>query len=291
VGVVLAALVAAGTVVAIREKVFTPSHPVPALAGMTVAGARQALVADHFTLVEATPVYSTSVPAGAVVSQDPAAHTSLKEGSSVRIVPSSGLPPEQIPSLLGLNCAGAQRLLATNHLIGQCPDGSAAYNSSIPVGQVINWSFNNQLNATSAPWGSTVVISLSKGPAPVTVPSYAGSTYSATVSGLQALGLQATESQQQSPTVPAGQVIGTSPGPGQVVPVGTTVTVVVSTGPPTAPVPDVEGQGLAAAQAAIKAAGFTVGTTYGPNKGKVFSEIPAPGTQQPLGTAITLYIM
>lgn len=114
------ALVAAGLVLALRNGVFTPSHAVPFVTGMTVAQAERTLAPDHFTLVT-SPGTSISVRKGAIVSQDPSAGSSLKQGSVIRATVSSGLPTEHIPSLLGLGCAGATRLLAVNHLKVKCP--------------------------------------------------------------------------------------------------------------------------------------------------------------------------
>ena len=72
----------------------------------------------------------------------------------VNVTVSKGLPIEQVPSLLGLNCTGATRLLAVNHLSRRpARDAAAGYSDSIPVGQVINWSYNGKLNATHAPYG------------------------------------------------------------------------------------------------------------------------------------------
>ena len=47
---VLVLALAAGALVAVHDKVFTPSHPVPTLTGLTLAQARAAAAKDHFTL-------------------------------------------------------------------------------------------------------------------------------------------------------------------------------------------------------------------------------------------------
>ncbi len=288
---VVVALVVAGLLVAWRQKVFTASHPVPTLTGKTLAEARSALAADHFTLQPRPSVFSVKVPPGRVISQTPGPSTSLKEGSTVTVVPSKGLPSEQIPSLASLTCSAAQQLLASHHLAGQCPPEAAAYSTTVPAGQVINWSYNNLLNATSAPYGSTVLMAVSKGLPPATVGDYSGQSFDDAASGLHSLGLQATQTQQASTTVPAGQVIGTSPAAGQQAPAGSTVTVIVSSGPPSAQVPNVEGKKVAPAEALLKAAGFPVGHVFGPASGTIFTQTPAPGTSQPVGTAINLYTM
>jgi serine/threonine protein kinase/beta-lactam-binding protein with PASTA domain len=288
--VVLAAAVAAGLLIAAHERAFTPSHPVPSLDGQTLAAARQAAAADHFTLAVGDAVYSTSVPAGNVISQQPAPKTTLKEGSVVHVVPSKGLPSESIPSLAGgLTCDTAVRLLAEAHFKATCP-ALLAYTTTVPSGQIINWSYDGKLNATVAPYGSTIAVAVSKGKKPVPVPTVAGAaSYTAAATTIKAAGLTPTEVQAYSTTVPAGQVIGTTPAAGTTQPPGTTVTVQVSQGPQMIPVPDVTKDTADAATAALQQAGLTVGQIYGPAKGKVFTTVPLAGQQVTKGTAVNLY--
>lgn len=288
--VLLALVVAAGALTAWKEKLFTPSHPVPALTGRTVAAARAALAKDHFVLKVAAARHSVSVPLGDVVSQSPAARSSLKQGSTVRVVPSAGPPLVAVPSLAGLDCTGADRVLALAHLKAACPQLSA-YDDTLPAGQVINWSYDGRLDPSSAPYGSTILVAVSKGHAPVTIPNLANYSYASAAQALKQLGLTPSENGQNSVSVPAGEVISTSPPAGQQAAYGSTVVVDVSAGPPTAPVPDVSGDTVSQATATLQAAGFSVAQYYGPSKGHVFDQVPSPGTVEPEGTAVTLYTM
>lgn len=291
--VVLALAVAAAAVVAVREKVFTPSRPVPAVTGVTVAAARAAALHQHLLFSVAPAVQSITVPAGDVVSQQPAARTVVKEGTTVRVVPSAGPPSVPVPSLSGVDCATAQRLLSEAHLAGSCPPSAAVYNGKVPSGQVVSWSFQGAADPTHAPYGSTIAMVVSKGPPPVTVPSLTGSSssYQTAQAALQQLGLGATETQQTSTTVPAGQVIGSSPAAGAEAPAGSTVTVVVSSGPPMVTVPNVDGMSVTQAQAALQQAGLTVGEVYGPSGGTVFDTSPAIGQSVVEGSPVNLYTM
>jgi serine/threonine-protein kinase len=286
---VVLALIAGGLVAALQKGVFTPTHPVPTLTGLTVAQARQSLAKDHFSLVAGAPITSTSVKAGQIVSQDPSAGGSLKQGSVVNVEVSKGLPTESVPSLTGLDCAGATRLLAADHLKGSCPPAAAGYSTTVQTGQVINWSYDNKLDPTQAPYGSTVLIALSKGPEPKTIPNVAGETYAQAQAALQALGLTATESTTSSVNYPAGQVDHTAPAIGTQVPPGSTVTVYVSNGPPTVQVPNLSGDTVTAAQAALDSAGLKLGQVYGPNGGRVFATVPEPGTTVDVGSSVNLY--
>ncbi len=285
---VVLALIATGLVIALRKGVFTPSHPVPVVTGMTLAQAREAAAKDHFILITGTPVASVSVRAGRVVNQDPRAGSELKQGGTVRVVVSSGLPVETIPSLRGLGCNGATRLLEVKHLKAQCP-ALAAYNSSVPTGEVINWSYDARVDPQRAPYGATVLIAVSKGPQPITIPNVQGDTYQQAAAALGQLGFSVTESSGPSAQVAAGLVAATSPAIGAQVPPGSAVTVVVSTGPPTVQVPNLSGDSVPAAQAALQHQGLVLGSVFGPAHGTVFATVPESGTTVQEGTAVNVY--
>jgi serine/threonine-protein kinase len=91
-----------------------------------------------------------------------------------------------------------------------------------------------------------------------TIPDVAGQQPDSAIATLTALGLEATQQPQSSPTVAAGTVIGTDPGATEQVRNGSAVTVLVSSGPAMLPVPDLSGLDETAAKAALQQAGFTV---------------------------------
>jgi eukaryotic-like serine/threonine-protein kinase len=288
VALLVMALVGAGVVVARQEKVFTPSHPVPSLKGLSATVARQELRRMHLSLAVGTRASSTTVLKGEVVSQRPKTATSLKEGDVVTVVVSTGLPMESVPSLVGLSCYGATRVLAVAHLEASCPQAAAAYNDAVPAGQVINWSYDNRLNATQAPFGSTIIIAISQGKPVVTVPSLVSATYAQAQATLRSVGLQVTEVRENSVTVAAGSVTRTLPPAGAGAVTDSTVIVFVSLGPAIVKVPNVRHDTVPVATAALKKAGFTVGTISGPADGQVDSTNPPAGQFEPQGTTVAL---
>jgi len=293
VGVVLMAIaVGVALLVAADRQLFTPSHTVPALSGKTVAAARQLAAADHFTLSVGRPVHSISAPVvGSIISQRPAPGVSRKEGSVIYAVPSAGLPSEKIPPLagLGLDCTGAGKLLAADHFKELCP-ALSVYTSTVPTGQIINWSYDKALNPTAAPYGSTISIAISKGKPPVAIPKVAGdASFTQAQSTLEQVGLQATQVQGPSTTVPDGQVVGTTPTAGTIATVGSTVKVDVSTGPPVVTVPGLNGDSVQTATTALQAAGLVLGQVYGPPAGHVFTTNPPSGQQVRRGSTVSLY--
>jgi len=287
--VVVAAILAAGGVYAVKKHLFAPSHLVPSVVGDTLATARRVLRADHFQVQLEPGVTSTKVAPGTVAREDPRQGTSLKEGSTVQLVPSSGVPSVIVPSLTGgLDCTVATRLLAGVHLKASCPAASA-YSRTVPNGDVISWSYGGKTDPLTAPYGSKILVTVSEGKPPVKIPSFAGGTYTQAAATLSADGLSVTEVQVYSTTVANGEVVATTPGAGATAPVGSHVTVSVSKGPRAVPVPTVIGDTVTKATAAVQAAGLIVGAVYGPGTGVVFTTNPLAGQQVRVGTAVDLY--
>jgi serine/threonine-protein kinase len=286
--VVLLAALGAGGIVAAKDKVFTPNKTVPPLTGLSVAAAQNAVAPGKFALT-ANLSYSTSVPAGHVISQRPTGQSVVKEGSAVTILLSKGPPPEPVPSLLSLNCNAAIRLLQEAHLKGSCPPETAGYSNTVAIGQVINWSYAGKLDARRAPFGSTILIAVSKGPAPIPIPSVFEDIFAQAQTTLVADGFTVTQAGENSTSVPAGEVTRTVPAAGTAQPKGSAVTVYVSQGPPLVDVPPLGGDTVAEATTALENHSLTVGPVYGPPNGLVFDTVPTAGTAEPVGTAITLY--
>jgi hypothetical protein len=94
---------------------------------------------------------------------------------------------------------------------------------------------NRPTTRTSAP--PTTTEATSEAPAGVPIPDLRGHTFEDASAQLTAAGLRVARRDATSTSVPAGQVIETSPGAGELVAPGSTVTVTVSLGPPTPPPP------------------------------------------------------
>jgi len=289
----VAALLAAGTAWAVQAKVFTPSSPVPLLVGRTLPAATAAAQTEHLDVRVTARTSSITVPAGVVISQQPTAvsggrHQTLKQGSSVGVVMSTGPPLVTIPSLTSYsNCNDAVQALAAIHLVGACPSTAAQYSSTVVAGAIIGTT-----PATSAPYGSAVTIITSKGHAPVAVPTVTGSTstYASAAAALTAAGFAPEQSNVYSSTVPKGQVVATTPPSGGLQPFGSTVTVQVSLGPQPVIVPSLFGQSPSIAAADLTALGLVPGGPYGPpGATTVISTSPPAGTSLPVGSTVDVY--
>ncbi|MFD1715162.1 Stk1 family PASTA domain-containing Ser/Thr kinase [Amnibacterium flavum] len=127
------------------------------------------------------------------------------------------------------------------------------------------------------------------------VPDLVGATYDSAADALQELGLVASEHSEASNTVEVGQVVRTDPPSGTRLAPGDPVDVYVSTGPTELAVPTLANMGLSAAQDALTAAGFTVGSITAQHSSTVpadtvISSDPAAGTPIPEGSTIGIIV-
>ena len=136
----------------------------------------------------------------------------------------------------------------------------------------------------------------SAGPSLVTVPECVNIPQASAQSLITGIGLvMGSVSTANHATIVAGNVISTTPAGGTEVPEGSSVDLVVSLGPAPVTIPDVGGLNQGAAEAAIVAAGLTVGTvTTAPSvtvpAGDVISQSPIAGISVPPGTNVDLVV-
>jgi serine/threonine-protein kinase len=148
---------------------------------------------------------------------------------------------------------------------------------------------------TLADQGSTVRLTVSRGPGAVTVPQVRGATLQRAETLIRKAGLKVGKVQSVNDSqFPAGEVSSTSPIAGLPVPPGTAVKLFVSAGPPRKTVPNVTGQTESAARSALSSAGFTVQVisvqSSSAKPGTVVSQNPAAGTQATPGSTVTIDI-
>jgi beta-lactam-binding protein with PASTA domain len=127
------------------------------------------------------------------------------------------------------------------------------------------------------------------------VPNVVGRLYGGAINALTQADFTAIRKDVPSPQ-PAGTVIAQSPPAGTKAPLGTAITLSVSTGAPAqSTVPDVVGMTEADAQAALQQAGFAVSvvdvtTTDKRKDGIVLYQSPRGGTQVQQGTAVSIAV-
>ena len=198
----------------------------------------------------------------------------------------SGSKKVAVPDVVGASQAAAEKALRDK---GFSTD-STFETSTKQRGEVIG---QDPSGGTQAKKGSTVHLTVSGGPGQASVPSVKGLGRRAAAKQLPELGFKVTESEQSDDTVPHDHVIDTQPPAGTPLDRGSTVTLLVSTGPEQADVPNEVGKNLDDARTDLENAGFKVSvkrqesTTQDPDT--VLSQDPAGGRHDK-GSTVTLTV-
>jgi beta-lactam-binding protein with PASTA domain len=222
---------AAGTSVATGSSValVVSSGPapvtVPNVVGMTQANASAAITAASLTPGVVSTQTSTTVAAGVVISQNPAAGASAPMGMNVALVVSVG-PPVSVPPVVGMTQSAAT---STIQGVGLVVSGSTTQTSAtVAAGSIIS---ENPAAGTPVAPGSGVALVVSLGP-PVIVPNVVNQTQAAASTAITGIGLAlGNVTTQSSPTVAVGLVISENPAAGTSVAPASSVNLVVSSGP------------------------------------------------------------
>ena len=230
---------------------------------------------------------SDTVPKDRVVRQDPAPPRKLKPGSDVELFVSSGLPSVQLSDLRQYSVDDAQRYLRDAKLV---PKIDSRYDPKVPKGIVIA-----QRPGPNAdlPIRSSVELVVSRGPSPVAVPDLVTLSLNDATAEAGKRGLHVEVGDRAaSDNIAADVVASQNPPPGTAVDPGATITVVVSTGPAEVQVPDVTRQDVAAASAALQAAGLKARLDFVVDAsvagGTVLQQEPAANAQARKGATVAL---
>ncbi|HLB21010.1 MAG TPA: Stk1 family PASTA domain-containing Ser/Thr kinase, partial [Solirubrobacteraceae bacterium] len=169
---------------------------------------------------------------------------------------------------------------------------SLSSSATVASGRVISQSPRGGRKVDS---GASVSIVVSSGPGSAALTSVEGLTGAEAVSRLRKAGFKPTTTQQPSARVAQGRVIGTEPPAGTELQVGSPVSVLVSSGPAQVPVPDVSGDSLKGAEAALEAVGLTVGevsekVSAGQTAGSVVAQTPSANSSVRTGTKVNLTV-
>jgi len=281
--VVVLALAGTGTVVALQKAkiILTPSYRLPAITGLSIAQANSKLRHDQFQVVVFGHQTSITAPMGQILSQTPHPGRKLKRGSAVLVVVSSGLPTVAIPALTTVtgDCPAVTALLAQSHFKTSCTDPNS---TSVTKGTVISWTPQG-----SAPYGSTITVTVSAGPPVEAIPSLTGQTCFGATTTLKAIGLAANCTSQYNSSVPSGEVISWSPTGAALE--GATVNIVISEGPQPVTIPaNLYQMTVSEAIGALQALGLTPISGGGSLSGHVILSTPAPGQSVLPGSNVIL---
>ncbi len=268
--------------------------PVAKVAVPSVVGAQEQGATSSLRQAGFKPTLNfaaNSTPAGTVIGERPSGGSMQPKGSLIYLTVSNGPGTVVVP-----NVEKEQATTAEAKLLALGFNVSTNYqNANASQGTVVSQSPGPD---KAAPKGSTVVLTVSNGPAKVAVPNVVNLSLAQASNKLGVAGLAVgTTTSQWSTTVPSGDVISTSPSAGTQVAPNSSVNLVVSTGTSTT-VPNVVGDSEATADSAITAAGLAYTNTTEPSppgttvpSGDVISTTPAAGSTATVNsTVVTVYV-
>jgi serine/threonine-protein kinase len=207
------------------------------------------------------------------------------------IFPAPLLPGHQpVPRVLGLTVPEAQAEIQKSKL--QVTDGGAEPHPTTPAGIVI---WQDPPPGVVAPEGAKVSLVSSAGPPKIPVPDVAKLDGGLAQSLIAAAGLVASQAESVQADAPTGQAMLTRPPAGTALPPGASVTVVISRGAPTIPIPDLLGMGSGDARTRLENEGLQLGTvtrrrTADASPGTVVGQRPAAGTLAAPGTVVDVVV-
>jgi serine/threonine-protein kinase len=267
-----------------RHQVTIPSD----LIGQQAASAETEL--QNLGLRVQTQQQPSNAPQGEVFDTNPKQGTTVKSGSTVTLLVSSGPAPVAVPDVRNKALTDAESVLTqAGLLVSTTPQSSA----TVAAGTVIDES--PAAGAKVAP-NSTVNLVVSSGPAQVQIPDESGHDPSVAGNDLGNLGLIVSKTvQEPSGTITAGLVTRTDPSAGSMVAKGSSVVLYVSSGPAQVAVPKVTGESLAQASATLAADGFsvsqvTVPVTQPAQNGVVLAESPTAGSRAARGSTVAVSV-
>jgi serine/threonine-protein kinase len=266
------------------------STTVPRLTGLTTQAAEAALEEQGLKAAYGDERFSEIVKAGEVITSNPEQGADIDSGGTVTLIVSKGPERYDVPKVVGEQLSAAKAAIRDQNL--KMGEISRAYSDSVKEGVVIS---AKPKEGTSVRPDTQVDLVVSKGLPPVDVPDVVGKSESDAKSALDDanLGYQKTD-EQHSTNYAAGEVISQSPTAGSSVEQGTTVSVVVSLGPPMVEVPDVVDKPLEEAIRLLDAAGLKYSTydMVGISPlNRVVTQDPEGGSMAPEGSTVRLGIV
>ena len=197
---------------------------VPDVTGQAQSVASETITDAGLVVGRITEDFSDTVPLGRVVRQTPAGGAQEPWGSTVDIVISKGVDVI-MPDVLGMTQAVAESSIQSANIVV----GLVVYDFSdaVPAGRVLS---------QSPPGGTRIALNIvaslvvSLGPK-VTMPNLSEMTLEDAQAAIAAAGLTAHVTEAANDSVAVGMIISQTPGAGMAVPQGSTVNIVVSTGP------------------------------------------------------------
>lgn len=193
---------------------------------------------------EVSEKYSDSITEGDIISTDPANvgdRGSKRRGQKVKVVVSKGVRQAMVPAdiLDATSASGKDPINALKKAgfdnVEQTTASDDTYSMEVPQGALLSLSVDP---GATLPHNTTITVTVSQGPKPVTMPNIVGKTKDEAQQTMDDLKLTANWTESFDDKIPQGQVISTSVSNGNTLHWGDSVDVVVSKGPETITLPN-----------------------------------------------------
>lgn len=232
--------------------------------------------------------FSETVTAGSVISTDPGAGARIVQGHTVEAVISKGPERYAVPRLHGRTLEKASELLEANNLT--LGDVTEVFHETVAEGLVVR---ATPKAGTELQPAAAVSVTVSKGPKPIRIPDFTGKDAERAESVLSEKGFKVESTEENSDTIPKGNVISQTPSSGKGFK-DDVIELVVSKGPVMVEVPPLRGDSIEDATATLRDLGFqvkVVKTSLYFGLDTVVRQDPAGGESAPKGSTVTLSIV
>lgn len=207
------------------------------------------------------------------------------------VFPESDAPQEvRVPSVLGLPFTDAERRLTA---IGLKPAlGERRFAADAPRSAVLA---QNPVGGKRVNVGAEVVLDVSDGQEGASIPTLNGLSRDDAERALRNVGLEVGDVTEEESNTGRGVVLSARPTAGQTVPVGTRVSLILSSGPNELTMPDVVGRGASLARSLIEQLGLVLGPIEYDSlstlaSGIVIAQSPAAGASMASGSMVSIRV-
>ncbi len=256
--------------------------PVPALAGETLAKAKQMGENGNFKVVEDGSKFCEDQKKDTVCTQTPAAGAEVERDGTVKVVMSKGIEKVSVPPVTGLSLDDATSTLKDKGFkVEQKQEESEKTPNSV-IGQ-------DPSSGSKAEKGATVTLTIAQAPQTKTVPPVVGKSWDDASKQLTDVGFTPQKQEQES-TQPAGTVLKQTPDGNTQAQPNSTVTLTVAKAAEKFSMPSLVGKKLKDAKKELGDAQLTLGSVAGPqdDDATVIMSDPLPNTQVSKGQTVSL---
>ena len=208
----------------------TQEYIVPKVTGYTVEDALNLSGVKDIFEITVDGTEKSDQPAGVILSQDPKDGSSRKSDLVIHVVVSAGSEDGVMLDVTGLEVRNAQYVILKDLIkeYGLTVEQQEEYDDEVPAGNVISTIPEKDQPVSQ---GDTIVLVVSKGPEPVTIPSFLQIPLEKAKADAETIYGLKVEIKEVASDLPAGTVADQSIAPNTEVPKGSTIVFSVSAAP------------------------------------------------------------